>query len=189
MELTYAQVSVPGPVRSNNEDYLGFWQPDTPEDRREIGAVALIADGVGGRNRGEVASALAVQSALDVFCTSDPDTEPRKVIRQAFDLASRTVYDDSIKNPAEGQMCTTLTMAVFRYNEVTIGFAGDTRAYLVRRRHIEQLTTDHNQVAAWAPNQFAGWISPSAKFSRTTSSSCVRMDFTVLRPMLKSWTS
>jgi serine/threonine-protein kinase len=146
MELTYAQVSVPGPVRSNNEDSLGFWQPDNPEHRREVGAVAVMADGVGGRNRGEVASALAVQCALDVFCTASPDTEPRKVIRQAFDFASRSVYDDSIKSPAEGQMCTTLTMAVFRYNEVTIGYAGDTRAYLIRRRRIEQLTTDHNQV-------------------------------------------
>jgi serine/threonine-protein kinase len=43
-------------------------------------------------------------------------------------------------------MCTTLTVAVFRHNEVTIGFVGDTRAYLVRHGKIEQLTTDHNQV-------------------------------------------
>ena len=43
-------------------------------------------------------------------------------------------------------MCTTLTACVFRHNEVTIGFAGDTRAYLIRRGRIEQLTTDHNQL-------------------------------------------
>jgi serine/threonine-protein kinase len=146
MELTYAEICVPGPVRSNNEDHAGFWQPDTPDDRRDMGAIALMADGVGGRNRGEIASALAVQCALDVFCTADASTDPRKVIRQAFDLASKTIYDDAMKNPAEGQMCTTLTAAVLRHNEVTIGFVGDTRAYIVRRRGIEQITTDHNQV-------------------------------------------
>ena len=146
MELTYAEICVPGPVRSNNEDFVGFWQPDTPEDRRDVGAIAVMADGVGGSNRGEVASALAVQSALDVFCTANSSPDPRKVIRQAFDLASRAIYDESLKTPKLGQMCTTLTAAVFRHNEVTIGFVGDTRAYLVRRRRIEQLTTDHNQV-------------------------------------------
>ena len=146
MELTYAEICVSGPLRSNNEDHVGFWQPATAEDRREVGAIAVMADGVGGSARGELASALAVQSALDVFCTANSAPEPRKVIRQAFDLASRTIYDDSLKNPALGQMCTTLTAAVFRHNEVTIGFVGDTRAYLVRRRKIQQLTTDHNQV-------------------------------------------
>ena len=103
MELTYSEICVPGPVRSNNEDHVGFWQPATAEDRREIGAIAVMADGVGGNDRGEIASALAVQSALDVFCTANSAPEPRKVIRQAFDLASRTIYDNSLKNPSQGQ--------------------------------------------------------------------------------------
>ena len=146
MELTYSEISVSGPVRDNNEDRAGFWQPDTAEDRRDLGAIAVMADGVGGSERGEIASGVAVQSVLDVFSASEAGTEPRKVIRQAFDCASKAIYDDSLKNPGQGQMCTTLTAAVFRHNEVTIGFVGDTRAYLVRRRKIEQLTTDHNQV-------------------------------------------
>ena len=146
MELTCAQICVAGPVRSNNEDRAGFWQPDLADDRRELGAIAVMADGVGGSSRGEIASAMAVQNVLDVFCTAAPDTEPRKVIRQAFDCASKAIYDESLRTPGQGQMCTTLTAAVFRHNEVTIGFVGDTRAYLVRRRRIEQLTTDHNQV-------------------------------------------
>jgi serine/threonine protein phosphatase PrpC/tRNA A-37 threonylcarbamoyl transferase component Bud32 len=147
MELTYAEICVPGPVRPNNEDRAGFWQPESPNDRRDFGAIAILADGVGGRNRGEVASAIAVQCALDIFCTSDPATEARKVLRQAFDLASRSIYDESIKNSKEGPMCTTLTACIFRFNEVTIGYAGDTRAYLIRRGKIERLTTDHNQLS------------------------------------------
>jgi serine/threonine-protein kinase len=147
MELTYAEICVPGPVRPNNEDRVGFWQPENPNDRRDFGSIALMADGVGGRNRGEVASAIAIQCALDIFCTADPATDPRKVLRQIFDFSSRSIYDESLKTPKEGQMCTTLTACIFRYNEVTIGFAGDTRAYLIRHGKIERLTTDHNQIS------------------------------------------
>ena len=211
MELTYAEICVAGPVRSNNEDHVGFWQPDTPEDRRDLGAMAVMADGVGGSNRGEIASALAVQCALDVFCTTDSATDPRKVIRQAFDLASKAIYDDSLKNPEQGQMCTTLTAAVFRHNEVTFGFVGDTRAYLIRRRRIEQLTTDHNQVGfrlkyglirendamtspsrslptrSMAANRFAAWILSSARCIKTMSSSSAPTASTASRPTWKYW--
>jgi serine/threonine-protein kinase len=147
MELTYAEVCVAGPVRDNNEDFTGFWQPESANDRRDFGAIAILADGVGGRNRGEVASSMAVQCVLDVFCTADVATEPRKVLRQAFDLASRTIFDEAAKQPLEGPMCTTLTACVLRHNEITIGFAGDTRAYLIRRGAIERLTTDHNELS------------------------------------------
>jgi serine/threonine protein phosphatase PrpC/tRNA A-37 threonylcarbamoyl transferase component Bud32 len=147
MELTYAEICVSGPVRPNNEDRVGFWQPESANDRRDFGAIALMADGVGGRSRGEVASALAVQCGLDIFCTADPTIDARKVLRQVFDLASRTIYDESLKNPVEGPMCTTLTACIFRFNEVTIGYAGDTRAYLIRRGKIDRLTTDHTPLS------------------------------------------
>ena len=145
MELTYGEICVSGPVRPNNEDRVGFWQPDNANDRRDFGAIAVIADGVGGRNRGEVASAMAIQCALDVFCTSNPSADARKALRQIFDLAGRSIYDESVKNPKEGQMCTTLTACILRYNEVTIGYSGDTRAYLIRHGKIDRLTTNHNQ--------------------------------------------
>ena len=60
MELTYAELSSPGPVRENNEDFVGFWQPQTLEEKRGRGAVAALADGVGGMHHGEVASRMAV---------------------------------------------------------------------------------------------------------------------------------
>jgi serine/threonine protein phosphatase PrpC len=48
MELSYAELSSTGPVRDNNEDFVGFWQPDTLDEKRVRGAVAILADGVGG---------------------------------------------------------------------------------------------------------------------------------------------
>ena len=151
MELTYSEICVSGPARSNNEDRVGFWQPDTADDRRDIGAIAVMADGVGGSDRGEIASAMAVQSVLDVFCSAEAATEPRKIIRQAFDCASQAIYDDSLKNPEQGQMCTTLTAAVFRHNEVTIGFVG--RHPRLPGPPRQNRTTDHRSQPGWFPSQ------------------------------------
>ncbi len=144
MDLTCAEVCVPGPVRPNNEDCAALWQPESPDRKRDLGSVALLADGVGGQNRGEIASQLAVQSALGVFQAAEPATAPRKLLRQMFDAASRAVYDDALRHPEHGRMATTLTVSIFRNNEVTIGYVGDTRAYLIHSGRIRQLTTDHN---------------------------------------------
>ena len=67
MELTYANLSSTGPVRPKNEDFLGFFQSADLEEQRTRGAVAVIADGVGGQGHGDVASHLAVEAALKSF--------------------------------------------------------------------------------------------------------------------------
>ena len=77
MQITYAWLTSSGPVRSNNEDSLGFWEPADEEQRRTHGAVAVIADGVGGQDRGEVASQLSVEVALRLFREAKENTSPR----------------------------------------------------------------------------------------------------------------
>ena len=74
MELTFAQASSAGPVRPTNEDFLGFWQPEDAEEQRSRGALAVLADGVGGHGQGDVASRLAVEAVLGAFTTAKPGT-------------------------------------------------------------------------------------------------------------------
>src|SRR6516165_6263948 len=76
MELTYACLSSQGPVRKNNEDYVGFWEPSEEEQRRTHGAVVVIADGVGGQEKGEVASQLAVETSLRLFRDAKDNVPP-----------------------------------------------------------------------------------------------------------------
>ena len=76
MELTYAWLTSPGPVRPNNEDFLGFWEPAEEEQRRSHGAVAVIADGVGGQDCGEVASQMSVEVALRLFREAKENIAP-----------------------------------------------------------------------------------------------------------------
>ncbi len=144
MELTYAELSSPGPARENNEDFVGFWQPDKLEEKRSRGAVAVLADGVGGLHRGEVASRLAVETALKTFREARGEQSPQQQLTQMFNAANLVVYDRSTEDHGKFRMATTLAVAVLRNNEITVGNVGDSRVYLVRRGEIKQLSTDHS---------------------------------------------
>jgi serine/threonine-protein kinase len=147
MDLTFAQLSSAGPVRPNNEDYLDFWRPAEAEEERLRGSVALVADGIGGLGKGEVASRLAVETALRKFREARPDTAANALLWQMFTAANLAVYDAGMQDrDGEGRMGTTLTVALFRNNEVTVGYVGDCRAYLVQNGRIRRLTADHSYV-------------------------------------------
>jgi serine/threonine-protein kinase len=147
MDLTFAQLSDAGPVRTNNEDSLDFWRPPDEEEERLRGSVALLADGIGGQGKGEVASRLAVDTALQKFREARPDTAPNQLLWQMFTAANLAVYDAGMQErDGQGRMGTTLTAALFRNNEVTVGHVGDCRTYLVQNGRIRRLTTDHSYV-------------------------------------------
>src|SRR5512135_3923536 len=98
MELTYAELSSPGPARENNEDFVGFWQPETLDEKRSRGAVAVLADGVGGMQRGEVASRLSVETAIKTFRETTGEPNPQQLLTQMFNEANRAVYDKGMEN-------------------------------------------------------------------------------------------
>jgi serine/threonine protein phosphatase PrpC len=147
MDLTFAQLSDAGPVRANNEDYLDFWRPADAEEERARGSVALLADGIGGQGKGEVASRLAVETALRKFREARSDTAPTQLLWQMFTAANLAVYDAGMQDrDGQGRMGTTLTISLFRNNEVTVGHVGDCRTYLVQNGRIRRLTADHSYV-------------------------------------------
>lgn len=147
MDLTYAELSSPGPARENNEDFVGFWQPDSVEEKRQRGAVAILCDGVGGQNYGEVASRLAVETGLKTFREAKPGNAATDLIIATINAANVAVYDKGqTLAQAGGRMATTMAVALFRNNQVAVGNVGDSRVYLVRKTDVKQLTTDHSYV-------------------------------------------
>jgi serine/threonine protein phosphatase PrpC len=147
VKITYAELSAIGPVRPHNEDFVKFWESEAEQVRKTRGAVSLLADGVGGHGDGEVASRLAVETALRIFREADPTTTDNQLLWRMFNAANLTVYDAGMARGGADRMATTLTVALFRRNEVAIGHVGDSRAYLVRQGQIRQLTADHTYVA------------------------------------------
>jgi serine/threonine protein phosphatase PrpC len=150
MEVTYSERSVQGPVRPNNEDLTSFLQPELIEERRTRGVVALLADGVGGEERGELASRLAVEAALRAFGEAAPDTAPATLLGRMFNAANLAVYEAAHFGEHKGgktPMATTLAASLFRHDEVAVAHVGDTRIYHMRGEKLTRLTTDHSYVS------------------------------------------
>ena len=149
MEVLCTERSIPGPVRPNNEDLTAFFQPDSLDDRRTRGIVAILADGVGGGECGEVASRLAVDAVLQAFREATPETAPAKLLGQMFNAANLAVYDAAHHGAYKGKggMSTTLAVSLFRHDEVAVAHVGDTRVYHLRGETLTRLTTDHSYVS------------------------------------------
>jgi serine/threonine-protein kinase len=141
MKVKCYQVSSTGAVRDHNEDSIAFWEPEDFYVGQSLGSIAALADGVGGIGNGDVASQLAVNTAIGVFKESKPDMAPADIIRQIFEAASVKILQASNE---KGRMATTLITSIFRHDTVTLGHIGDSRVYLIRAANIKRLTTDHS---------------------------------------------
>ena len=144
MKVKCHQISSAGTVRDHNEDFLLFWEPEEFELAQKLGSLALLADGVGGEGNGDIASRLAVETALAAFKESSPEATPAAVARQMFDAASAKVFQAA---QDKGRMATTLLASIYRHDKATIAHVGDSRAYLIRGGKIKRLTTDHSYTA------------------------------------------
>jgi len=142
MRLRYARLTTPGSVREINEDSMDFWEPEDPLQREKQGSLAVLADGVGGFDRGEVASRLAVDEALRVFRGDSPELPPHAILRRIFAAASTKIYETT-QTDRKGPMATTLVAALFREQSVAVAHVGDSRAYHIRGQTIRRLTSDH----------------------------------------------
>ncbi|MDA8061961.1 MAG: protein phosphatase 2C domain-containing protein [Actinomycetota bacterium] len=138
----FALMSVRGAVRELNEDRAVVMVPSS------TGAAPpplfVVADGLGGHQAGEVAAQLAVTTASQHF--PQATGQARQALRAAFRQAALAVYDASFE-PGRSGMATTLTAATMAGGELIVAHLGDSRCYLWRDGEVEQLTTDHSQVA------------------------------------------
>jgi serine/threonine-protein kinase len=143
MRLRYARLTTAGPVRPVNQDSIDFWEAEDPLLREKQGSVALLADGVGGLSNGEVASRLAVDTALDMFRQTPPELDPQGTLRRMFLAACSRVHDASLREYQGKTMATTLVVTIVRNRVAHIAHVGDSRAYLIRKKKIFRLTKDH----------------------------------------------
>jgi serine/threonine-protein kinase len=144
VEITLAELSVVGPVRKQNEDSVGSQTAAGDKERRARGSFAAVADGVAGTGRGADASRAAIAAALKVFRESAPNVAPREILSEIFKAANLAIYDDGMQTRDQGRGATTMTAAIFRDNEVSVGHVGDSRAYVIQGSTIHRLTTDHS---------------------------------------------
>jgi protein phosphatase len=102
-----------------------------------------VADGMGGAQAGELASGLAAAALRDDTNRSGGEERVDELIQEA----NRRVYERQTQDSSASGMGTTITVALVEDSRVAIGHVGDSRAYLIRDRRLEQLTEDHSLVA------------------------------------------
>jgi serine/threonine protein phosphatase PrpC len=127
-------------IRPNNEDRFVV----------DLGRkLFLVADGMGGQERGEIASGMAAemipQMVQDHLAAQQPADQ---AVRNALAKANKAIVDAGRAQPEGRRMGTTAVVALHVDNHVYVAGLGDSRAYLIRGGKVEQLTVDHSVAQA-----------------------------------------
>ncbi len=180
--LICSGISHAGKVRQNNEDHflvaklaksMKIVQTNMPHAGAtrfsdEDGYLLIVADGMGGAAAGERASALAVQS-IEQFALNTlkwffhlggkGESVLLDELRQSVEAADRSVCEEAGADRHLAGMGTTLTVGYCVGADLYVVHAGDSRAYLYREGHLEQVTCDHTLVQLLVDNHL---ITPEA---------------------------
>jgi len=178
LQLEFHGAVDPGRTRSNNEDSV---------DVDQGASLAVLADGMGGYNAGEVASQMATSFVraelgrwLREASTEASDQDVRRAMDICVDNANRAIFNAANSNPQYAGMGTTLVVALFRDTRLFVGHIGDSRAYRIRAGRMQQITRDHSLLQEQID---AGLITPEqAAFSinRNLVTRAVGVEDTVL---------
>jgi len=149
-----------GCVREHNEDAIDW---DTER------GMFILADGMGGHNAGEVASALAIESIkhalYDVLTPEVIDSEIvdyNDALYEAITYANTEIFEQAQENPDYTGMGTTLVMSLIQNGKALIANVGDSRLYVHNDSMLKQLTTDHSLVQEMVDN---GYLSEEEAYS------------------------
>lgn len=127
-------------MRSNNEDNFVV-------DLRQ--RLFVVADGMGGQDRGEVASSMAVEIIpRAVHARLAVNETPDRAVLHAMQEANETIVEAGRSQPEGRRMGTTAVVALQHNGQVYISNLGDSRAYLIRAGAVHQLTVDHSVAQA-----------------------------------------
>lgn len=113
---------------------------------------AIVCDGMGGVNGGDVASNLAVKSIKDSLNNenweepSETQSNIKKMLRNALKKANLEIFTNAQDNKDLAGMGTTAVLVAVTEDKIHVAHVGDSRAYLVRQSKIKQLTIDHSMV-------------------------------------------
>lgn len=148
LQLEFAELSDVGRVRPHNEDYSGTVLPSTEAEGRTHGWLFALADGVGGEEKGEVASQTAIETLIAGFHAAPKGEAHTVLLPRLAQKANTRVYElGRAASPGGSHMATTLVACALRYDRVVVAHVGDSRCYLIRHGLASQITRDHTVVA------------------------------------------
>ena len=148
LDLEFAELSDVGRVRDHNEDYSGCSIPSSETEGRTQGWLFAVADGVGGEERGEVASQTAIETLVAGFRAAPKGEAHTVLLPRLVQNINTKVYElGRAASPGGSRMATTIVACALRYDRVVVAHVGDSRCYLIRHGLAQQITRDHTVVA------------------------------------------
>jgi len=147
LDVQFGQATDFGKVRINNEDAMGSFVPSSRQQSRSHGYLFAVADGVGGLDLGEVASATAISVLTEGFANAQDGTMLVSQLPRLIQHANAAVHDCTLVPEYRGKrMATTLVACALRHDQAVVSHVGDSRCYLVRKGQEKQITQDHTLV-------------------------------------------
>lgn len=126
--------------RKHNEDSMGFFV-------LEGAYLCVVADGLGGHHKGEVASQMAIQAIHEFFKKPFDHENIHQFVVEAILYANQMIYQYGSAEPSASGLGTTLAMALFLDKQVYIAHVGDSRVYRFNpQTGFHALTKDHSFV-------------------------------------------
>jgi len=129
--------------RSEQQDAFGFSDPSRPETIEQKGLLAIVADGMGGMEKGSAASNAAIQAMIGTHDDWGGEEAVPEWMRRAVGRANRAVLEVAEGAGLEGEVGTTLSAVLIDDNAIHWVSVGDSRVYLFRDDELAQLTDDH----------------------------------------------
>jgi serine/threonine protein phosphatase PrpC len=157
--MEYFARSDVGLKRTDNEDCY-YARLIRRKDGEEVGII-IVADGVGGAEKGEFASCLTSKLVGEYIYKNIPDgsvlsINVREIVQKAIEMANTRIREEINKMPGKG-MGTTLVAALVRNREILVANVGDSRAYYLFGSKMRQITKDHSLVQEFVDS---GQLSP-----------------------------
>ncbi len=147
LDVQFGEASDFGKVRKNNEDAMGSFIPSSRRQARSHGFLFAVADGVGGLDLGEVASATAISVVTEEFGSAQAGAMLISLLPRLVQHANTAIHDRTLEPQYRGRsMASTLVVCALRYDQAVISHVGDSRCYLVRNGRARQVTQDHTLV-------------------------------------------
>jgi PPM family protein phosphatase len=147
LDVQFGQATDFGKVRTNNEDAMGSFIPESRQQARTHGYLFVVADGVGGLDLGEVASSTAVAVLTKEFAEAQAGTMLISLLPRLIQHANASVHDCTLAPEYRGRrMATTVVACALRHDQAVVSHVGDSRCYLIRNGKARQITQDHTLV-------------------------------------------
>lgn len=147
LDLDFGRATNAGKIRTNNEDATGWYAPINRQEARARGWFFALADGVGGTDLGEVASAKAIEVLRQGFQESPENTSLLSLLPRLIQHANAAVHDEGLSSERRGRtMATTVVACALRHDQAVVAHVGDSRCYHLRDGVATPVTQDHTWV-------------------------------------------